>query len=79
MVNPISPETRGKIYLAGVIVGIFSVVSGPLMVALAVPAVWVAVITSFVGAVTAGASLLAKDNLTIPETPECVGSSLEES
>lgn len=42
---------------------------GPLIVALGVPDAWAAVIVSFVGAVTSLLSLLAKDNLPVPEEP----------
>ena len=63
MTNPISESTRSRIYLAGVIVGILAVVVGPLMIALAVPDVWVAVITSLIGAITTLTSTLARANL----------------
>ena len=63
MTNPISEATRARIYLAGVIIGILAVVVGPLMIALAVPDVWVAVITSLIGAITTLTSTLARANL----------------
>ena len=69
MNNPISPKTRGVLYLLGVTIGGLAVVVGPLIVALGVPDVWAAVIVSFVGAVTSLLSLLAKDNLPVPEEP----------
>ena len=63
MENPLSPKTRGVLYLLGVIIGSFAVVAGPLIVALAIPEVWAAVILSAVGATTGLLSLLARDNL----------------
>ena len=63
MTNPISEATRARIYLGGVIIGILAVVVGPLMIALAVPDVWVAVITSLIGAITTLTSTLARANL----------------
>ena len=67
MSNPISPKVRGVLYLLGLTVGALAVVVGPLIVALAIPDVWAAVIVSFVGAVTSLLSLLAKDNLPAPD------------
>ena len=76
MTNPIAVSTRGRIYLAGVIIGVLAVVAGPMIVALQVPDVWAAVITSLIGAVTTLTTTLARANLTIPgdtpPTPESV-------
>ena len=69
MSNPISPKARGVLYLLGLTIGGLAVVIGPLIVALAIPDVWAAVIMSLVGAVTSLLSLLAKDNLPVPEEP----------
>ena len=69
MKNPISPRTRGVLYLLGLVIGGLAVVVGPLIVALGINAEWAAVIVSFVGAVTSLLSLLAKDNLPVPEEP----------
>ena len=69
MSNPISAKARGVLYLLGITIGGLAVVVGPLIVALGVPDVWAAVIVSFVGAVTSLLSLLAKDNLPVPEKP----------
>lgn len=68
MPNPISSETRARIYLAGVVIGVLAVVVGPLMIALHVPDVWVAVVASLIGAVTTLTSTLARANLTGPDT-----------
>ena len=67
MDNPISTRTRSVIYLVGVVVGIMAVVVGPLTIALSVPDVWAAVITSFVGAVITLTSTLARANLGTPD------------
>ena len=67
MSNPFSLKVRGVLYLLGLTVGALAVVVGPLIVALASPDVWAAVIVSFVGAVTSLLSLLAKDNLPAPD------------
>ena len=72
MKNPISPRTRGVLYLLGLVIGGLAVVVGPLIVALGVPDVWAAVIVSFVGAVTSLLSLLAKDNLPAPDDSDDV-------
>ena len=69
MKNPISPRTRGVLYLLGLVIGGLAVVIGPLIVALGINAEWAAVIVSFVGAVTSLLSLLARDNLPAPEEP----------
>ena len=69
MSNPISAKARGVLYLLGITIGSLAVVVGPLIVALGVPDAWAAVIVSFVGAVTSLLSLLAKDNLPVPEGP----------
>ena len=63
MNNPISPKTRGVLYLLGLTIGALAVVIGPLIVALGINAEWAAVIVSLVGAVTSLLSLLARDNL----------------
>lgn len=65
--NPIKPETRSRLYLAGVTIGTLAVVVGPLILALDVPEAWAAVIVSLVGAVTSLLSLLARDNLPAPD------------
>ena len=62
--NPISKATRGKLYLAGIIIGGLATVSGPLMIALETPQVWVAVTTSGIGAVTSLLNLLSRANLS---------------
>ena len=67
MSNPISPRTRGVLYLLGIIVGALAVVIGPLIVALGINAEWAAVIVSLVGASTSLLSLLARDNLPAPD------------
>ena len=67
MKNPISPRARGVLYLLGLVIGGLAVVVGPLIVALAIPDVWAAVIVSLVGAVTSLLSLLARDNLPAPD------------
>ena len=67
MNNPISPKTRGVLYLLGLTIGALAVVVGPLILALNIPEAWAAVIVSLVGAVTSLLSLLAKDNLPDPE------------
>ena len=67
MKNPIKPETRGKLYVAAIIVGTLAVVAGPIMAALAVPTEWVIVVTTLIGAVTALLGVLARDNLTLPD------------
>ena len=67
MSNPISPKARGVLYLLGLVIGGLAVVVGPLIVALAIPDVWAAVIVSLVGAVTSLLSLLARDNLPGPD------------
>ena len=72
MKNPISPRTRGVLYLLGLVIGGLAVVVGPLIVALGVPDVWAAVIMSFVGAVTSLLSLLARDNLPAPDDSDDV-------
>ena len=69
MSNPISAKARGVLYLLGLVIGGLAVVVGPLIVALGINAEWAAVIVSFVGAVTSLLSLLAKDNLPVPEEP----------
>ena len=69
MNNPISPKTRGVLYLLGLTIGGLAVVVGPLILALSIPDAWAAVIVSLVGAVTSLLSLLAKDNLPAPEEP----------
>ena len=63
MNNPISPRTRGVLYLLGLTIGALAVVVGPLILALSIPDAWAAVIVSLVGAVTSLLSLLARDNL----------------
>ena len=63
MNNPISPKTRGVLYLLGLTIGALAVVVGPLILALSIPDAWAAVIVSLVGAVTSLLSLLARDNL----------------
>ena len=72
MKNPISPRTRGVLYLLGLVIGGLAVVVGPLIVALAIPDVWAAVIVSLVGAVTSLLSLLARDNLPAPDDSDDV-------
>ena len=67
MSNPISPKTRGVLYLLGIIIGALAVVVGPLIVALSIPEAWAAVIVSLVGATTSLLSLLARDNLPAPD------------
>ena len=67
MKNPISPRTRGVLYLLGLVIGGLAVVIGPLIVALGINAEWAAVIVSLVGAVTSLLSLLARDNLPAPD------------
>ena len=67
MKNAISRDTRDVLYLLGLVIGGLAVVVGPLIVALAIPDVWAAVIVSLVGAVTSLLSLLAKDNLPAPD------------
>ena len=69
MSNPISAKARGVLYLLGITIGGLAVVVGPLIVALGVPDVLAAVIVSLVGAGTSLLSLLAKDNLPVPEEP----------
>ena len=69
MPNPISEKTRNVLYVTGMSVGILSTAAGPLMVALAVPEVWVAVVLSLIGAVTTLLSTLARANLTSEDTP----------
>lgn len=64
MENPISEKTRGVLYIAGITVGILSVVAGPLMAALETPEEWVSVVVSAVGAVTTLLATLARANLT---------------
>ena len=63
MENPLSPKTRGVLYLLGIVIGSFAVVIGPLILALSISEAWAAVIISLVGAVTSLLSLLARDNL----------------
>ena len=65
--NPIKPETRSRLYLAGIIIGSLAVVVGPLILALSIPDAWAAVIVSLIGAVTSLLSLLARDNLPSPD------------
>ena len=67
MNNPISPKTRGVLYLLGLTIGGLAVVVGPLILALSIPDAWAAVIVSLVGAVTSLLSLLARDNLPGPD------------
>ena len=67
MKNPISPRTRGVLYLLGLVIGGLAVVVGPLILALSIPEAWAAVIVSLVGAVTSLLSLLARDNLPGPD------------
>ena len=67
MNNPISPKTRGVLYLLGLTIGALAVVVGPLSLALSIPDAWAAVIVSLVGAVTSLLSLLARDNLPAPD------------
>ena len=67
MSNPISPKVRGVLYLLGITIGGLAVIVGPLIVALAIPDAWAAVIMSLVGAVTSLLSLLARDNLPAPD------------
>ena len=67
MNNPISPRTRGVLYLLGLTIGGLAVVVGPLILALSIPDAWAAVIVSLVGAVTSLLSLLARDNLPAPD------------
>ena len=67
MKNPISPRTRGVLYLLGLVIGGLAVVVGPLIVALAIPDVWAAVIVSLVGAVSSLLSRLARDYLPAPD------------
>ena len=67
MKNPISPRTRGVLYLLGLVIGGLAVVVGPLILALSIPEAWAAVIVSLVGAVTSLLSLLARDNLPAPD------------
>ena len=67
MSNPISATTRGWLYTISVLIGILSVIAGPLMIALGTPADWQAVVVSTVGAVTTGLATLARANLPAPE------------
>ena len=62
--NPISKKTRDVLYIIGISLGILSTIAGPLMLALATPEVWVAVVLSGLGAVTTLLSTLARANLT---------------
>ena len=64
MPNPIPAAVRGWLFVAGLIVGIFSTVLGPLIIAFQISDEWAAVIISAVGAVTAVISLLARANLS---------------
>ena len=64
MPNPIPAAVRGWLFVAGLIVGIFSAVLGPLIIALNISDEWAAVIISAVGAVTSVISLLARANLS---------------
>ena len=72
MKNPISPRTRGVLYLLGLTIGALAVVVGPLILALNIPEAWAAVIVSLVGAVTSLLSLLARDNLPGPDDSDDV-------
>ena len=72
MNNPISPKVRGVLYLLGLTVGALAVVVGPLILALNIPEAWAAVIVSLVGAVTSLLSLLARDNLPVPDDSDDV-------
>ena len=72
MKNPISRDTRGVLYLLGLVIGGLAVVIGPLIVALGINAEWAAVIVSLVGAVTSLLSLLARDNLPAPDDSDDV-------
>ena len=72
MKNPISPHTRGVLYLLGLVIGGLAVVVGPLILALNIPEAWAAVIVSLVGAVTSLLSLLARDNLPGPDDSDDV-------
>ena len=72
MKNPISPRTRGVLYLLGLVIGGLAVVVGPLILALNIPEAWAAVIVSLVGAVTSLLSLLARDNLPGPDDSDDV-------
>lgn len=72
MPNPIHEDTRKRLYVLGVTIGIFGVVAGPLMVALNVPDVWTAVVISFLGAVATATNVLARANVDPPGTSEPV-------
>lgn len=67
MPNPISQNTRGWLFVIGAVIGVFSAVLGPLTTALNLSEEWTAVAVSFVGAVTAALSLLARANLSPDE------------
>ena len=73
MVNPISEKVRGGLYIAGISIGILSVIAGPLMIALETPEAWVSVVVSAIGAVTTLLSTLARSNLTTDDGPETAG------
>ena len=64
MPNPIPAAVRGKLFVFGILVGIFSTVLGPLIIALDITDEWAGVILSFVGAVNTALNLLARANLS---------------
>ena len=67
MSNPIPSSVRGWLFAAGAVLGIFSAVTGPLIIALNISDEWAAVIVSAVGAITSALSLLARANLSTDE------------
>ena len=76
--NAISYKTRRILYVAGVTIGVFGVVAGPLMEALNIPDPWVAVVVSFLGAVTTGTNMLARANTHSTGAPPESADDLEE-
>jgi uncharacterized membrane protein YraQ (UPF0718 family) len=64
MENPISSKDRGRLYVAGIVIGALATVFGPLSAALGLSDEWSSVVTSVVGALILITNTLSKANLT---------------
>ena len=65
--NPIPMKIRGILLVIGIIFGGLSTITATLVIALAVPAVWVAVIVAAQGALLSTIGTLSRANLRDPQ------------
>lgn len=69
MENPISPKTRGRLYIVSIIVGGCVTLVSPIAIATGMSGDWAGVICTAMGVVTALTGVLARTNLDEPDLP----------